>query len=137
MFWFLIPFSFAKVYNINVGENNALSFTNVPKSVNVGDTIVWTWLNNKLHSVLEGTDCRPKDDGFYSGEKSDGTFALIIGSKDIGMVNFYCGVSSHCLQGMSGMFSVVSLNSTVSTVSTKISSDKNLNFINLIYLIFV
>ena len=114
----LLPFfCLCTIYTINVGENNELRFTGGPSNVNVGDTIVWEWLSIASHSIIEGSDCKSKQNGYNSGSKRDGSFRLNIESKHIGVFNYFCGVSSHCLQGMSSSFIVKDL-STIPKITT-------------------
>ena len=128
LFTFL-PFVFSKIYNINIAENKELSFTGGPDTVNVGDIISWTWLNNKLHSVVQGSDCRPKQDGFRSPQQREGTFTLLIEPKHIGTVDYYCDVQSHCLEGMTGVFIVKDHNSSIPTTTTHLITSTSTNSI--------
>jgi len=55
----------AATVNVSVGPHGSMSFAPDPVSINVGDTVLWTW-GSSPHSVTSGTADHPTTD-FDSG----------------------------------------------------------------------
>ena len=76
-------------------------------NIDVGDTVVWTWVGGP-HSVVSSPNdvfnCNPSG-LFDSGEKTSGTFAYTF--TEPGEYGFHCGVGNHCGQEFeSGLINV-------------------------------
>lgn len=92
------------VWNIAVAPVKGV-FRFVPPFVNaqVGDTIRYTWVNGP-HTVTKSsgaTPCNASIGGFQSGKQNAG-FSFDQTVNDTKPIWFYCGVATHCENGMFG-----------------------------------
>ena len=92
---------------VKVGQSN-LPFDPELLVINVGDTVMWTWVGG-THSVVSGPNffpplCQP-DGLFDSGPQSSGTFSYTFTTP--GDYGYHCGVGNHCANFESGEIQVL------------------------------
>eukprot|EP01137_Pigoraptor_chileana_P009234 Opistho-2@57181 len=69
--------SFAATVGVTVGPGFSLSFSPSSVTINVGDTVQWTWATG-THNVIQvpnSGSCSPSSGGFASSTQSSGTFS--------------------------------------------------------------
>jgi plastocyanin len=105
-----LPPATPMTYTVVVGPEGRLAFSPRGLSINVGDTVQWTW-SSSGHSVVSGSACIA-DNQFCSPDDSDCAGAPLSSQgatyshtfTAAGTYPYFC--SQHCGLGMAGMISV-------------------------------
>jgi plastocyanin/uncharacterized membrane protein len=119
-FLLFVTNTFAAIRDVTVGANGGLVFDPDDLTINVGDTVRWTWASS-FHSTTSTTvqnGCNPS--GLWdSGIKNQGdTFEFTF--DDVGNFPYKC--TPHCEMGMTGIIRVSSFN--ISCTPNPISIDQ-------------
>src|SRR5437870_5006237 len=97
-----LPSLSATTFQVQVGPNGGNTFSPKDLSIQVGDTVEWTWQSDD-HSVTSGTVGNP-DGLFDSGIQNTG-FTFSFTFNDAGTFPYFCMVHGACC-GMVGSVTV-------------------------------
>jgi plastocyanin/(2Fe-2S) ferredoxin len=102
------PSTTAVVVDVGVAPDGEFRFDPANVTINVGDTVKWTWINGG-HSVLSGTPCTPSNvfcspDNVNCGVQSAAGATYSRTFTQAGTFAYYC--FQHCMFGMSGSITV-------------------------------
>ncbi len=137
-FLLLITNAFAAIRNVAVGVNGDAFFTPDDLTINVGDTVRWTWDSDNHSTTSTTVENGCQASGLWdSGIKSNGS-AFDFKFDNVGNFPYKC--TPHCIMGMKGIIHVSNFNITCTpnpisidigdsgTVSCTISSVNGFHF---------
>lgn len=102
------PDTAAQIVDVTVAPDGEFRFSPQNITINVGDTVRWTWQNGG-HSMLSGNPCASNNvfcspDNVNCGVTSAAGFVYTRTFNQAGVFSYFC--FQHCLSGMSGSITV-------------------------------